>query len=260
MNMPSLNDTLASNLALLMESAGYTQASLAKLSGIGQTTISLYLNPSRRQPSKSGKIPSAKFGEVETLAKVLGVEPWDLLRPRDVAQPVATPQRPPSIVEQAHAIKDQASASNDDEYAYIDRLDVKLAAGYGKIVHHVEHKARLSFLRSWLHTQGIHDTERAVLVNIEGNSMDPALPDGATVLVDLSRKEVLSGHVYAFAQDGELFVKRLRQEGSRVCAHSDNRTIGADGKPVYKPLQLTESTTIIGRVFWVGAAVGERCV
>ena len=89
MSKPSLNDILATNLARLMEKAGHKQASLAKLSGIGQTTISLYLNPGRRQPSKSGKVPSAKFGEVETLAEVLGVEPWDLLRPHDAAPAVA---------------------------------------------------------------------------------------------------------------------------------------------------------------------------
>lgn len=93
MSKPSLNDILATNLARLMEKAGHKQASLAKLSGIGQTTISLYLNPGRRQPSKSGKVPSAKFGEVETLAEVLGVEPWDLLRPHD-APPVVAPLKP----------------------------------------------------------------------------------------------------------------------------------------------------------------------
>lgn len=81
MSKLSLNDILAANLASLMEKAGYTQASLAKLSGVGKTTISLYLNPARRQPSKSGKVPSAKFGEVEALADVFGVAPWDLLRP-----------------------------------------------------------------------------------------------------------------------------------------------------------------------------------
>lgn len=91
MSKPSLNDILAINLARLMEKTGHKQASLAKLSGIGQTTISLYLNPGRRQPSKSGKVPSAKFGEVETLAEVLGVEPWDLLRPHDIAPVGAAP-------------------------------------------------------------------------------------------------------------------------------------------------------------------------
>lgn len=94
MSKPTLNDILAINLASLMEKAGHTQASLAKLSGIGQTTISLYLNPSRRQPSKSGKVPSAKFGEVETLASVYGVDPWHLLRPSGIAGADEADQRP----------------------------------------------------------------------------------------------------------------------------------------------------------------------
>lgn len=111
MSKPSLNDILATNLARLMEKAGHKQASLAKLSGIGQTTISLYLNPGRRQPSKSGKVPSAKFGEVETLAEVLGVEPWDLLRPHDAAPGTGLPhsptpprtQKPGGLVDMDHA-------------------------------------------------------------------------------------------------------------------------------------------------------------
>ncbi|WP_161781795.1 XRE family transcriptional regulator [Bordetella bronchiseptica] len=81
MNRPTLNDVLAATLARFMEKTGHKQASLAKLSGVGQTTISLYLNPARRQPSKSGKVPSATFGEVEALAGALDVAPWDLLRP-----------------------------------------------------------------------------------------------------------------------------------------------------------------------------------
>ena len=81
MRTPTLNDILAENLAQKMADKGHTQASLAKLSGVGQTTISLYLNPSRRQPSKSGKVPSAKFSEVESLADALGVPAWSLLIP-----------------------------------------------------------------------------------------------------------------------------------------------------------------------------------
>lgn len=48
---------------------------------MAQTTVSLYLNPARRLPSKSGKVPSANLGDVERLAKALEVEVWELLRP-----------------------------------------------------------------------------------------------------------------------------------------------------------------------------------
>lgn len=113
MSKPSLNDILATNLARLMEKAGHKQASLAKLSGIGQTTISLYLNPGRRQPSKSGKVPSAKFGEVETLAEVLGVEPWDLLRPHDMPPEAARPNTPtPPRAQEPGALVDMDAADD----------------------------------------------------------------------------------------------------------------------------------------------------
>ena len=54
---------------------------LAKLCGVGQTTISLYLNPERRNLGCEGKAGSAKLTEVERLATALGLEPWVLLCP-----------------------------------------------------------------------------------------------------------------------------------------------------------------------------------
>lgn len=63
-----------------MTAKSLTQKALAERSGVGQTTVSLYLNPQRRQPGKSGKVPSAKLSEVESLAGALDVEIWELLR------------------------------------------------------------------------------------------------------------------------------------------------------------------------------------
>lgn len=89
MSKKPINDVLAENLAHFMGERGLSQAALAEASKVAQTTVSLYLNPSRRQPSKSGKIPSAKLGEVESLANGLGVDLWELLRPMTPAQRTA---------------------------------------------------------------------------------------------------------------------------------------------------------------------------
>lgn len=89
MSKRNINDVLADNLAYFMEQRKVTQNALAQQSGIGQTTISLYLHPHRRQPGKSGKIPSAKLTEVESLAAALGVEPWKLIRPMTAQQRAA---------------------------------------------------------------------------------------------------------------------------------------------------------------------------
>lgn len=57
-----------------------TQAELARRSGIGQTTISLYLRPKARGDTVSGKAGSPTLANVEALADALGVEVWELLR------------------------------------------------------------------------------------------------------------------------------------------------------------------------------------
>lgn len=81
MEVSPLNQALADNLAFQMAKRGWKQDAMASKSGIGQTTVSLYLDPARRKPGKDGKPGSAKLTEVEMLATALGVEPWELLRP-----------------------------------------------------------------------------------------------------------------------------------------------------------------------------------
>lgn len=82
----TLNQILAENLSYFMTKIGMTQAQLGRAADMGQTTVSLYLNPQRRLTGKSGKEPSAKLAEVQRLAKALQVEPWELLRPLTEAQ------------------------------------------------------------------------------------------------------------------------------------------------------------------------------
>lgn len=86
MTAKPINDVLAANLAHFMTKRGLTQAALAGKCGIGQTTVSLYLDPSRRKIGALGKPPSAKLSEVEMLAGALGVEVWELLRHLTPAQ------------------------------------------------------------------------------------------------------------------------------------------------------------------------------
>jgi transcriptional regulator with XRE-family HTH domain len=76
-----INAVIAENLRYYMERAGMTQDALAQKSKVGQTTISLYLNPERRLPSKSGKQPSAKVTELALLAAALDVDLWQIMRP-----------------------------------------------------------------------------------------------------------------------------------------------------------------------------------
>ncbi|MGE8567519.1 MAG: S24 family peptidase [Achromobacter sp.] len=219
MSKPTLNDILATNLASLMEKAGHTQASLAKLSGIGQTTISLYLNPSRRQPSKSGKVPSAKFGEVEALAAVYGVDPWDLLRPAGEASSTGRPVVKRGSLTDMHSASDEfpmrgssdatsdsyqpgfggnpprlsrvpnighvaraGYSANDQEFMPIPELDVRLAAGHLGIENYEETEiGEILFRRSFLESLKL-PIERMKVVYADGDSMEPIIRNKGPML------------------------------------------------------------------------------
>lgn len=76
-----INQALADNLRAEMKRKGLTQTELGQKTGMGQTTVSLYLRPGDRKPGKSGKVPSGKLSELGALAEALGCEPWELLAP-----------------------------------------------------------------------------------------------------------------------------------------------------------------------------------
>lgn len=78
---PQINQVLADNLRHFMAEREVKQVELARKAGMGQTTVSLYLNPQNRKAGKSGKQPSAKLADIESLANALGVQLWELLRP-----------------------------------------------------------------------------------------------------------------------------------------------------------------------------------
>jgi len=261
MSKPTLNDILASNLASLMEKAGHTQASLAKLSGIGQTTISLYLNPSRRQPSKSGKVPSAKFGEVEALAVVYGVDPWDLLRPAGEASSTGRPAvKRGSLTDMDSAsdefpmrgASDSPSASyqpgiggnptrlsrapnighvaragysaKDQEFMPIPELDVRLAAGHLGIENYEETEiGEILFRRSFLESLKL-PIERMKVVYADGDSMEPIIRNKGPML---------------FFEDPVTDVRRI-----------DPRTVYAinlGGKMVVKCIQRERDGTLLAK-------------
>jgi transcriptional regulator with XRE-family HTH domain len=79
MDVDSSIQTLAANLAHYMEARGVKQKALAAQSGVGQTTISLYLNPKNRLEPSSGSSPSPTLVNIVKLAAALDVRLCDLL-------------------------------------------------------------------------------------------------------------------------------------------------------------------------------------
>lgn len=141
---------------------------------------------------------------------------------------------------------DENTPLDDDEVALPFFREVKLAAGSGCSSEVQEnHGCKLRFARSTLKRQGVQ-IDHAYCVTVKGNSMEPVLPDGCTVGIDTSKKEVVNGDWYAIDHHGELRVKiiyRLPGGGYRL------RSFNSDEYPDEHPV-AEQDVRVLGRVFW----------
>lgn len=136
-------------------------------------------------------------------------------------------------------------ASLASALAMIPLLDVKLAAGAGAVEateHVLDH---LAFKRLWIKATLRCNVADLRLLTVTGDSMLPTLQDGDLVLLDLSKRKVSPGAIYAIVDGDERLVKRLAAKAEdRLEIRSDNQA--------YPPrLARREDVQIIGKVVWV---------
>lgn len=140
-------------------------------------------------------------------------------------------------------------------FARIPLHEAFLAAGNGaeNTTEHVV--GHLAFENDWLRELGVSPSN-AVLARAKGDSMQPVIWDGDTLLIDRSKIELSSATkpenakrhapVFALLDDGQAKVKRLRfLEQDLAVLISDN--------PEYPPqFAKVETLQIIGKVVWWG--------
>lgn len=132
------------------------------------------------------------------------------------------------------------------EFVMIPRLDVRLSAGNGHEQVEIEftEKQPQAFRTDWIRKKHLKPKTLASMV-ASGDSMQPGIMDGDSLVVDTSQTEVADGKIYAVWYDGGERVKRLfRLPGGGLRIQSDN--------PAYAPISLSGSDAnyvrIIGRV------------
>ena len=121
--------------------------------------------------------------------------------------------------------------------------EVRPAAGSGAEVFGEEVVGYVPFRKGWLAYHGI-DPAQADVVQVSGESMEPTLPDGCSILVDRSRRELQPKRIYVLRNEDGLVVKRVDRNRDGWWVISDN--------PAWLPVSLTEETDIVGEVRWLG--------
>ncbi|WP_306173811.1 XRE family transcriptional regulator [Pseudoalteromonas shioyasakiensis] len=142
---------------------------------------------------------------------------------------------------------DSKTPLNDDEVEVPFYMEVELSAGNGSQVQLETAGPKLRFSKSTLRRHGI-DFTCAACVKVTGNSMEPVIPDGATVGIDTANIAIKDGDMYAIDWAGALFVKTLtRRPGGGLRIRSFNMDEYPDENLT---LEEAQQVRIIGRVFW----------
>ncbi len=121
--------------------------------------------------------------------------------------------------------------------------DLSVAAGGGGLdVDNAPARGRVWFQRSWLDGHGVDPTQ-CVVIGVRGDSMEPTLADGCSILVDRARVRRRAGRVYVIRTGDGLVAKRLgRDKTGGWVMISDN--------PAWPDAAFPEDARIIGEVRW----------
>ena len=130
-------------------------------------------------------------------------------------------------------------------FLQVPKIKARLSAGGGSFETEPEIKEFYSFRKDWLSKKG--KARDMVLMDIFGNSMEPELKEGDTVLIDRSQQAILAGAIYAVGLADTIVVKRLEKRPNKLVLLSENRTY-----PIisFKGEEMN-SVRIIGKVIWV---------
>lgn len=131
-------------------------------------------------------------------------------------------------------------------YDLIPKARAKAGAG-GSLEVSAETEGLYAFRKDWLGMKNIH-AAKAVLFDVVGDSMEPLLKEGDTLLIDKNATEIMDGHVYVVTLGEELKVKRIYRGLNGIILRSDNQRypdVNVEGPDL-------ETLQIWGRVRWVG--------
>jgi len=145
----------------------------------------------------------------------------------------------------------QASSAVDTAngvYAYVPLYDARCSAGHGSWTEGATVLTMLAFTAYSLRKHGLAPS-RLSAIRVVGDSMEPLLTDGDTVMIDHSRQSLEGEGVYVVHLDGHLYAKRLqRQFDGSIQIISQNK----EYKSMVVPKDRLDELSIIGRVVWAG--------
>ena len=191
-----------------------TQANLAKALNISRSAVT--------QQSKKGTVPPKWISELSKLFKLN-----------------------PSWLEKGMLPISLVQDKFSETFIEIPKVTARLSAGYGSFETEPEFVDFYSFRKDWLDKKG--NAKDMVLMDIVGNSMEPEIKEGDTVLIDQSQKRILAGAIYAAGLEDTIVVKRVEKRPNKLVLISENSNYPMT---VFEGEEMND-VRIIGKVIWI---------
>lgn len=131
------------------------------------------------------------------------------------------------------------------------RGNVSASMGYGLTIYDETQTGTYAINNRLAKDLGIN-LNKSEIIFAKGDSMEPTIIGGDSLLIDLTRKEVHDGSIYCVRIDGELYAKRLQK------LPPDKIKVISDNKDKYDPFYIDLSKNIdfdfeiIGEIRWWG--------
>jgi len=137
-----------------------------------------------------------------------------------------------------------STSDQDPAFRNIPKVAARLSAGTGSFECEDSVTDYLSFQANWLARKGSAD--HMVAMEVFGQSMEPVIREGDTVLIDQSQKNIIAGAIYAVGVEDTILIKRLEKHPNKLVLCSDNK----DYSPIFLEREEADKVRIIGKVIW----------
>ena len=218
-----------------MSRKGVTRTRLAQELGVSYVAVKKVLDGLTKAFTAENNSRAASFLEVNP----------DWLATGEGEMPAVTSPAPLGKPVRAHDDEEPLP----DAYIQIPETEVRFAAGNGRtaLFDEVLDSVPRTYRRDWFTKEGINPAH-AHCFKVHGESMEPFLYDGDSVLVNMGETVILNGKVYALRCGDELRIKRVyRKLDGSLILHSDNPAFIPRDEEV--PAEAVEQhISIIGRV------------
>jgi hypothetical protein len=137
------------------------------------------------------------------------------------------------------------SGRDDPTMTQIMKVKLKVQAGVTGFQTEPEHYEgeTLGVPTAWVLREGLRQ-ESLISILVRGDSMEPSLYDGDSIVVNTADKNIVSGFVYVVNYEGEAIVKRMLRDAGQWWLVSDN----ADQRKYHRQLCKGAECIIVGKV------------